>query len=101
MHPEIIIEIVSITNMVFCHMQDILTPLGSLAMESYLSYCPSGLSQGTSQTNKHTHFKQKEAMSPESLIENRKSIYIKKKKTLGFCYNEDSLPPPPHVPLIR
>ena len=68
MRPEIIIEIEGV--------------FGSLTMESYPSYCPFGLSQGTFQTNKHNHFKQKEAESPQSLNEN---------KTLGFCHNEDTL----------
>ena len=51
--------------MVFCHKEDILIPQGPLTRERYHSYCPFGLSQGTSQTNKHNDFKQIEAESPE------------------------------------
>ena len=73
------------------------TPYGPLTRESYLSCCPFGTSQGTSQTNqhKHNHFKQIEAESPETLIENRKPI----KKVLGFFHNEDILAP--HESLTR
>ena len=45
-------------------------------MESYPSYCPSSLSQGTSQINEHNHFKQVEAESPETVMEIRKPIDI-------------------------
>ena len=96
MSPEIIIEIESLyKNMARCHNEYILAHHGTLTMESYPSYCPSGLSQGkkTTKTNEHNHY----AEPPETLTENRKSVTI----TLGFCYKEDIFAPPPHVPLTR
>ena len=68
MSPEIINEIESV------YQKDILTAHVPLTRENYLSYCPFGLSQGTSQTNKHNHFKNIEVASPETLTENRKPI---------------------------
>ena len=68
MFPEIITEIESLCK----HIALILTHHGTLTMESYPSYCPSGLSQGTipTKTNKHNHLKQTEAEPPETLIAN-------------------------------
>ena len=63
MSPEIIIEIESVYKSVsLCHKEYILTPYGTLTIESYPSYCPFGLIQGTipTKTNKHNHFKQTE-----------------------------------------
>ena len=77
MSPEIIIEIESLyKNMATCRKEYILTHHGTLTMESYHSYCHSGLSWGpiSTKTNKHNHFKQTEAEPSEALTENKKSI---------------------------
>ena len=77
MSTEIIIEIESLyKNMSLCHKEYILTHHGTVTMESYPSYCPSGLSQETipTKTTNQNHSKKTEAEPPETLIENRKSI---------------------------
>ena len=44
--------------MITWHKQDISVPHGPLTIESHPIYTPSGLSQGTYQTNEHNHFKE-------------------------------------------
>ena len=77
MSPQIITVIESLYKIMgLCCKEYILTHHRTLSMESYPSYCHSGLSKGTisTKTNKHNHFKQTEAEPPETLNENRKSI---------------------------
>ena len=91
MYPDMVIEIESLyKNKALCHKEFILTYHGTLTMERYPSYCPSGLNQGKipTKTNKYNHFKQTEAEPPETLSGNRKSIM----KLWDFAIRKTHLP---------
>ena len=56
---EIITEIENVyKNYVFCRKENIFISHGSFTKECDPTFSHSGLSKGTSQTNKHNHFKE-------------------------------------------